>query len=257
MCQDWEDSHHAECSGVQQTLEQDETEEAPPPEQSCWEKRIGRWRGGVAEEEAREAFIGLAGTMRLWLEGLSTLEQPVRHKEQEDQQQTNCDNVVVELEEIFHTPLSVFHIPEWHAVTSLPQFGIDKDRHAVTGAGIGSDTRSILPVGTGAGSDASLPQPTATLSVAPADDEATDKAADRKHAAEMQEFQRVLENSDSTGSDLNDAAQAAHDLAYTLRADGDLEEAAEVEELALQLDDAAKLRTPIRWPDQDGTLLSW
>ena len=211
-------------------MKPDEIQPAPQ-EQSCWEKRVGRWRGG-AEEEARQVFTALAVTMRLWLDGFSTLEHPI--KEKEDQHRGRCDDVAFELEDIFHrTSDSV--VPEASVVTILAQPSVGKEAHVVT----------------------SWLQPTATLPVAPADNEATDRVADSAHDAEVQEIKRVLENSESTGSDLDDAAHVARDLADKLRADGNLEAAAEMEKLALQLDAAAELKIPIKWPDQDGTLLSW
>ena len=50
----------------------------------------------------------------------------------------------------------------------------------------------------------------------------------------------MLENPESTGKDLQDAAHDAHELAAKLRADGHLAEADEVEKLALLLDAAAE-----------------
>ena len=211
---DWKKIHHTECPDLRQEGKSDGMQQAPQ-EQSCFTKRIGKWKGGAAEEEARQVFSALAVTMRLWLEEFSTLGYPV--KEKEDRQLACCDGVALELEVVFHRT-SVNVIPEENVVTSLPQL-------------------------------------TATLSVAPADSQATEGVADRAHSVDVQEFQQVLENSDSSGSDLDNAAHAAHDLSDKLRADGDLEAAAQMGNLALQLNAAADLKIPIRWPSQDETLL--
>ena len=50
-----------------------------------------------------------------------------------------------------------------------------------------------------------------------------------EEAAKLHEFQAVLENSESTGKDLQDAAHGAHELAEKLRADGHLELADEMD----------------------------
>merc|ERR1711865_985779 len=62
----------------------------------------------------------------------------------------------------------------------------------------------------------------------------------REEAVKLHEFQAVLEKSESTGKDLQDAAHGAHELAEKLRADGHVELADEMEKLALQLDGAAE-----------------
>ena len=175
---DWKKIHHTECPDLRQEGKSDGMQQASQ-EQSCWTKRIGKWKGGAAEEEARQVFSALAVTMRLWLEEFSTLGYPV--KEKEDRQLACCDGVALELEVVFHRT-SVNVIPEENVVTSLPQL-------------------------------------TATLSVAPADSQATEGVADRAHSVDVQEFQQVLENSDSSGSDLDNAAHAAHDLSDKLRAE--------------------------------------
>merc|ERR1711865_501820 len=62
----------------------------------------------------------------------------------------------------------------------------------------------------------------------------------KEEAVKLHEFQAVLEKSESTGKDLQDAAHGAHELAEKLRADGHLVLADEMEKLALQLDGAAE-----------------
>ena len=67
----------------------------------------------------------------------------------------------------------------------------------------------------------------------------------KEEAAKLHEFQAVVENSESTGKDLQDAAHGAHELAEQLRADGHLELADEMEKLALQLDGAAEKKLSV------------
>jgi len=67
-----------------------------------------------------------------------------------------------------------------------------------------------------------------------------EKAGLVEEAAQVKEWQTMLEGHHESGADIEHAAHEAHELAAKLRAEGKEKEAEEVEKLAVLLDAAAK-----------------
>merc|ERR1711865_190694 len=67
----------------------------------------------------------------------------------------------------------------------------------------------------------------------------------KEEAAKVHEWQAALENSETSGEGLQQAAHEAHELAAQLRADGKEAEADEVEKLAKLLDGAAEAKLEV------------
>ena len=236
----------------------DKQDEVPlkAPEKSCWERRVGKWTGGAAEEEVRHALTALAVTMRLWLEGCKTKQQmesmhanPIHSlladkPLKEEPQLTSQWDVMLELEEVFHDAPCRDNSPS----------GVGKVTAAVGVAAAEFEATEAQGVGVEKAMEADgwVTEPK---------DATKDGTAGTAQAAKLHQFQVVLEKSESTSVDLHDAAQEARDISDNLRATGDLVKANEIENLSFQLDAAAEQKAQdecaVRWPDRDATALSW
>ena len=228
------------------------------PEESCWERTVGKWKGGAAQEEVHQALTALAVTIRLWLEGCKTTQQmqsmhanPVHallvdEPLKEAPRSASQGDVMLELQEVFH----------------------DAPCRDISPSGVGKDTAAAeeefdeTEEAQGDGmEEATVADGWMTESKAATKDGTAEKA----QAAKLHQFQVVLEKGESTSAGLHDTAQEARDISDKLRATGDLVKAKEIEKLSLQLDAAAEQKAQderaIRWPDRDAnafaTALAW